>query len=73
MIQFNMFEAKTNLSKISKLLEEGKENCVILLRNGNPIIKMALIEDNPRKNLFGCAKGLFEIPENFDDIDVSNR
>lgn len=71
MIQYNMYEAKTNLSKITKLLEDGVEDCVILSRNGKPIIKMTLIEENPRRNLFGCAKGMFEIPDDFDDIDIS--
>ena len=71
MTQFNMYEAKTNLSRISKLLEDKKEDCVILSRNGKPIIKMTLVDDNPRKNLFGCAKGMFEIPDDFDDIDIS--
>ena len=31
---------------------------------------MTLYENNPRSNLFGCAKGMFEIPDNFDDIDI---
>ena len=34
---------------------------------------MTLVDDNPRKNLFGCAKGLFEIPNDFDDIDISKN
>lgn len=72
MTQYNMYEAKTNLSKITKLLEEKKEDSVILSRNGKPIIKMTLIEDNPRKKLIGCAKGKFSIPNDFDDIDISS-
>lgn len=72
MTQYNMYEAKTNLSKISKLLEDGIEDCVILSRNGKPIIKMTLVEEKPRRNLFGCAKGMFEIPDDFDEIDISS-
>lgn len=25
-----------------------------------------------RENFFGCAKGTFEIPDNFDDIDIES-
>ena len=71
MTQYNMYEAKTNFSKISKLLEEKKEDYVIISRNGKPVLKITLVEDNPRKNLIGCAKGMFTIPKDFDDIDIS--
>ena len=71
MIQYNMYEAKTNFSKIAKILEEKKEDYVIISRNGKPILKIVLVEDNPRKNLIGCAKDMFEIPNDFDDIDIS--
>lgn len=72
MTQFNMYEAKTNLSKISKLLEEKKEDVVIISRNGKPILKVTLYEDVGREKLFGCGKGMFKIPKNFDDIDISD-
>ena len=71
MTQFNMYEAKTNLSKISKLLEDKKEDMVLISRNGKPILKVTLFENDDRKQLFGCAKGMFTIPDNFDDIDIS--
>ena len=71
MTQFNMYEAKTNLSKISKLLEDGIEDMVIISRNGKPILKVTLYEETSRTNLFGCAKGMFTIPDNFDDIDIN--
>lgn len=72
MTQFNMYEAKTNLSKICRLLEDGKEDYVIISRNDKPIIKMTLVKEENRKKLFGCGKGLFKIPDNFDDIDISD-
>lgn len=71
MTQFNMYEAKTNLSKISKMLEDKIEDMVIISRNGKPVLKVTLYEDDSRVNLFGCAKGMFTIPEDFDDIDIS--
>ena len=71
MTQFNMYEAKTNLSKISKLLEDGKEDVIIISRNGKPVLKVTLYESDTRQNLFGCAKGMFNTPDNFDDIDIT--
>lgn len=70
MIQFNIHETKTNFSKIAKLLEDKIEDSIIVSRNGKPILEIRLYEENKRKKLFGCGKGMFEIPENFDDIDV---
>ena len=72
MRQYNMYEAKTNLSKIVKQLEEKKEDYIVLSRKGKPIIKMMLIDDNPKEKLFGCAKGMFEIPDDFDEIDIGS-
>ena len=72
MIKYNMSEAKTNFSKIAKLLEDKKEDMVIICRNNKPLLKVELYEENSRKNLFGSAKGMFTIPDNFDDIDITN-
>ena len=71
MTQFNMYEAKTNLSKITKLLENKEEDVILISRNGKPILQVTLYKNNDRANLLGCAKGMFEIPEDFDDIDIS--
>lgn len=72
MTQFNMYETKTNFSKIAKLLEDKKEDVVIISRNGKPILEIKLYEEKNREKLFGCAKGMFKIPDDFDDIDISN-
>ena len=72
MTEYNMYEAKTNLSKICRLLEEKKEDMIIISRNGKPVLKVTLFEQSPRSSLFGAGKGLFTIPEDFDDIDIAN-
>ena len=72
MTQFNMYETKTNLSKITKMLEDGIEDTIVICRNGKPILKVTLFDNSERRNFIGCAKGMFEIPENFDDIDISS-
>ena len=72
MIQYNIYEAKTNLSKISRLLESKQEDCVVISRNGKPVLKVVLYENDNRSKLFGCAKGMFEVPDNFDDMDLNS-
>jgi antitoxin (DNA-binding transcriptional repressor) of toxin-antitoxin stability system len=41
--QFNMHEAKTNFSKLAKMVEAGEE--VVIARKGVPLMKMVLIEE----------------------------
>ena len=71
MIQFNMFDAKTNLSRIAKMLEEGTEDYVIIARNGKPLLRITLEKQKQASERFGIAKGMFSVPENFDEIDIS--
>ena len=44
---------------------------IIISRNGKPVLKVTLYDNESRKGLFGCARGMFEIPDDFDDIDIS--
>ncbi|MBQ1478250.1 MAG: hypothetical protein IIZ33_08900 [Erysipelotrichaceae bacterium] len=71
MTQVNMYEAKTNLSKLAKLLEDGEEDYIIIARNGKPLLRITLEKPVDVSKRFGVGKGLFVIPENFDDIDIS--
>ena len=71
MTQYNMFEAKTNLSKIAKMLEDGEEDYVIVARNGKPLLRITLEKHPDVSKRFGIGKGLFTIPEDFDEIDLS--
>ena len=34
--------------------------------------KETLSDSSPGQELFGAGEGLFTVPENFDDIDISN-
>lgn len=62
-------QAKKHFQSIISQIEKRQEDYCICI-NGKPTIKMELINSNSRKNLFGCAKGMFEIPDDFDDIDL---
>lgn len=43
-MQFNMLEAKTNLSSLVDSAERGEE--VIIARNGDPVVKLVPIRKN---------------------------
>ena len=70
MLNINMYDAKTNLSKYAKLLEDKKEKEIIISRGGNPIMILSPY-NKQRKRIFGCAKGKISVPDDFDDIDIS--
>ena len=72
MKQYSMNKAKEQLMYISKILENKEEDYVVISRNGKPLLKVTLFENNPRENLIGCAKGMFKVPDDFDDIDISS-
>ncbi len=70
MTQVNVLEAKTNLSKLLQMLEEGVEDVIVIARNGTPIANLTLTSaHNPTPHFIGCREGLYDIP---DDIDADN-
>lgn len=72
MLEYNVYEAKTNLSEIIRKLTSKEEEMIIISKKGCPTLKVTLYENNNRDNLFGCAKGMFTIPDDFDDIDIES-
>lgn len=70
MTYYNVYEAKTKLSEIINKIESGKEDCIILQKNGVPVAKVVSYKNSSRSGLFGCGKKLFTIPNNFDDLDI---
>ena len=44
MTQVNMLEAKTNLTKLIKLLETRQEDEILIARNGQPVAKIVKFE-----------------------------
>lgn len=65
-MQVNILEAKTDLSKLIRILESKKEESITVARNGKPVVKLTLIEETPVSNRIGIAKGKFKAPDNFD-------
>lgn len=59
MIQVNMLEAKTNLTKLVKLIESKQEDEILICRNGEPVAKIVRFEKDNNKRI-GLAKGKFK-------------
>lgn len=60
MLQVNMFEAKTNLSKLIAGLENCTNDVVILARDGKPVAQITPIFQ--KKSILGAGVGLANIP-----------
>jgi prevent-host-death family protein len=66
----NMLDAKSNLSRLVDAIEQGREQEIIIARNGRPAARLVPIDKTPSGKRIGVAKGRFEVP---DDIDAHNE
>ena len=64
MLQVNVHEAKTNLSKLIQKVVEGED--VVIAKGNNPIVKLVLIDKFKPKRRLGTAKGKIDISDDFD-------
>jgi len=64
-MQVNIHEAKTNLSRLLSLVIEGEE--IIIAKSGKPIARLSKYDIPTKKRQLGRDKGLFEVPDDFDD------
>jgi prevent-host-death family protein len=63
MIQVNIHEAKTHLSRLLAKVAEGED--VIIANAGTPVARLSAYQDK-RKRVLGRDRGLFKIPDDFD-------
>ncbi|MGH8115202.1 MAG: type II toxin-antitoxin system Phd/YefM family antitoxin [Rhodanobacteraceae bacterium] len=66
----NMFQAKSDLSRLVKAIEDGQESEIIIARRGRPAAKLVPVDTFSSDQRIGIAAGKFSVP---DDIDVDNR
>lgn len=69
MTKVNMLEAKTDLSKLVRLLESKQEDVIYIARNGTAVVQMTLISPKSTANRIGAAEGKFKVPDEFDMWD----
>ena len=66
MMQVNILEAKTDFSRLIRLLETKKEDFITVARNGKPVARITLINQTPVSKRIGVAKGRFTVKGDFD-------
>lgn len=69
MRKVNMLEAKTDLSRLVRMLENGTEDVIYLARSGKPVVQMTLIPRQELVQRIGIAQGRFRVPDAFDAWD----
>ena len=47
MVQVNILEAKTDFSKLIRLLETKREDYITVARNGKPVVRIVPIDNPP--------------------------
>ncbi len=64
-MEVNVHQAKTHLSRLLRRITEGEE--VIIARAGVPIARLVSIEPTKAPRPLDLDKGVFEVPEDFDN------
>jgi prevent-host-death family protein len=64
-MQVNIHEAKTNLSRLLSLVENGEE--IIIAKAGKPIARLTKFTEQKPKRMLGRDSGLFNVPDDFDE------
>ena len=65
MIQVNIHEAKTHLSKLIAKVMTGEE--IIIAKGNTPVVKLVQFTTAKQKRKLGSAKGKIRISANFDE------
>jgi prevent-host-death family protein len=60
----NIFEAKTKLSKLVQMAENGED--VVIARAGKPVARLTRLEQQKKPVRFGGLKGKIWIADDFD-------
>ncbi|MGR3174429.1 MAG: type II toxin-antitoxin system Phd/YefM family antitoxin [Candidatus Scalindua sp.] len=67
MLQVNVHQAKTHLSRLIDEIANGTEKEIVIAKAGKPKAKLVPFDDKPVKRLRGLMKGKIKISKNFDD------
>ncbi len=69
MTQVNIFQAKTELSKLIVSLENGEQDQIVIARGGKPVAVLKCYEPPKKKRKLGIMNGKYRLP---DDLDACN-
>ncbi len=70
MMQVSVREAKTDLSKLMRLIESNREDEIQITRNGRSVVRMTSVNAVSASKRIGVAEGEFEVP---DDLDAGSE
>lgn len=62
----NVFQAKSTLSKLIERIETGKDQDIVIARNGRPGVRLTRLASARPGIRIGVAKKLFNMPESID-------
>ena len=68
MEKVNIYDAKTNLSKIVQEVARTGEP-VVIAKNGHALVKVIVYREEKPKCKLGFLKGKGSVPANFDDMN----
>jgi prevent-host-death family protein len=67
--QYNIHDAKTNLSRIIERVEHGEE--IIISRAGTPVAKVVPLARRARRTCRGSLRGLLVLSPDWDSPEVN--
>lgn len=67
MTMVNMLDAKTNLSKLIKMLENREEDVIYIARDGKQVAQITLVPEKDVSKRIGIAEGDLVLPDGFDE------
>jgi prevent-host-death family protein len=68
--QFNIHDAKTNLSRIIDRVEHGEE--IVISRAGTPVAKVVPLVPGTRRTGRGSLAGRLRLDDGWDDAEVND-
>lgn len=67
MVKVGMHEAKSQLSRLVELAEQGEE--VVIQRSGRPVARLVAVQRRrPVAEAFGALRGEIELADDFDEL-----
>lgn len=68
--QYNVHDAKTNLSRIIERVEHGEE--VVICRAGTPVAKVVPLTRAVRRTMRGSLRGMLVMAPDWDSAEVND-
>ena len=71
-MEINIYNAKTNFSKIIQLIIEGKEDIIIISKNGKPVAQLTPILKKNSKRIGIAKEEMKDFDMSLDDFNAIN-